>query len=100
MSLLYEVLEPLTDAMSALRRARELLDGFAEWADDPFSPEMGPVVTVEQFHHARHCFTRGAFVCRDGSRFPPDGPDGFWRVVTRTGALRGGDPYRGPGPGP
>lgn len=57
MSLPYEVLEPLPDAMSALRRARELLGGFAEWADDPFSPEVGPVVTAEQFHHARHCFT-------------------------------------------
>ncbi|MGW1257695.1 hypothetical protein ACWD5Q_21510 [Streptomyces sp. NPDC002513] len=94
MSLLYEVLEPLPDAMSALRRARELLGVFAEWVDDPFSPEVGPVVTAEQFHHARQHFTRGAFTRRDDSPIPPDGLVEFWRVVTRTDALHGGDPYR------
>jgi hypothetical protein len=94
MSLLYQVLEPLPDAMSALRRARELLGVFAEWVDDPFSPEVGPVVTVEQFHHARRYFPRGAFTCRDDSPFPPDGLVEFWRVVARTDALRGGDAYR------
>ncbi|MGW0578702.1 hypothetical protein ACWD25_22665 [Streptomyces sp. NPDC002920] len=93
MSLLYEVLEPLPDAMSALRRARELLGVFAEWVDDPI-PEFGPVMTVDQFRHARRHFTWGAFTCRDGSPLPTDGLVEFWRVIGRTDALRVGDAYQ------
>ncbi|MFE9448898.1 hypothetical protein [Streptomyces sp. NPDC006739] len=93
MSMLYQVLEPLPDAVGALGRARELLGEFAEWADEPYSPEIGPVVTVEQFHYARRYFGEAVFACRDGRRFPPERLVEFRSVIDRTGGLRGGDDY-------
>ncbi|SHI24569.1 hypothetical protein [Streptomyces sp. 3214.6] len=94
MSLLYQVLEPLPDAVSALRRARGLLGALTEWAEEPFAPEVGPVVTVDQFHYARRYFTWGDVERRDGSPLPPDGLAEFWHVLARTDAVRGRDAYR------
>ncbi|MEU0409033.1 hypothetical protein ABZ307_14645 [Streptomyces griseorubiginosus] len=93
-SLLYQVLEPLPDAASALRRARALLSDFAEWVDEPSGPEVGPVVTVEQYEHACRLFTFGVFTRRDWGALPPDGPAEFRDAITRTGALRDGDSHR------
>lgn len=92
MSLLYQVQEPLPTAGDALRRARELLTRFADWTGEP-APEMGSVVTVEQFRHALRYFDLGVFRPSAGGPFPQDEPADFWRVVRGTGALRDGDPY-------
>ncbi|RAG81319.1 hypothetical protein DN069_33555 [Streptacidiphilus pinicola] len=93
MSLLYEVLEPLPDAESALRRARGLLSEFAAWTGEPEAPELGPVVTAEQFGHARQFFGRGEFRTRTGHRFPETGLEDFWSQLARLGVPRGDDPF-------
>ncbi|MGW5248563.1 hypothetical protein ACWEQN_32890 [Streptomyces sp. NPDC004129] len=93
MSLLYEVLEPLPDAESALRRARELLRDFADWADDPDIPEIGQVVTAEQYAHALTFFRQGRFMTRAGRRFPETGLEDFWRRLHALGVPRGDSPY-------
>jgi hypothetical protein len=93
MSLLYEVLEPLPDAQTALARARALVAELATHADHPYKPELGPEVTAEQFRHALRHFTWGSFSPRGGGPFPPDGLAEFWTMVRDTHALRGGDTY-------
>ncbi|MFI1172846.1 hypothetical protein [Streptomyces melanogenes] len=89
MSFLYQVLEPLPDAAGALGRARELLGEFGESASDP-CPEVGPAVTLEQFHRARRYFTRGALsrIDESRSRLRPEELDELLQVLARTGALR------------
>jgi hypothetical protein len=96
MSLLYEVLEPLPDADSALRRARELLRDFAAGVDDPETPEIGAVVTAEQFAHACNFFRQGAFWTRTGHRFPETGLEDFWARLEQLGVARGEDPWEVP----
>ena len=93
MSLLYEVLEPLPDAESALRRARALLREFADWADDPDIPQIGQVVTAEQYVHALTFFREGRFMTRAGMRFPETGLEDFWRRLHALGVPRGESPY-------
>lgn len=94
MSLLYRVLEPLPDARTALDRARELLSEFGEWVDDPETPDLGSVVTVDQFWHARVYFGRGEWRTASGRPFPEEGMDGFWEGLRRLGVDRGDDAYR------
>jgi hypothetical protein len=94
MSLLYEVLEPLPDAHSALERARGLLREFGECVDAPEMPELGTVVTVEQFNHARVYFARGEWRTQTGFRFPEEGLGDFWAGLQRLGVPRGDDAYR------
>ncbi|WP_370109353.1 hypothetical protein [Streptacidiphilus sp. MAP12-33] len=94
MSFLYEVLEPLPTADAALARARALCSEFGEWTGDPFDPQLGPVVTADQFHYARQHFTYGDFRRADGARIPEDGLHEFWTTIFRGRALRGGDPWR------
>ncbi|MEU9170273.1 hypothetical protein AB0D34_21115 [Streptomyces sp. NPDC048420] len=93
MSMLYEVLEPLPDAESALRRARELLSEFAEWVDDPGLPVTGPVITAEQYAHASRFFREGWFMTHDGHRFPETGLEDFWTRLHALGGPRGESPY-------
>ncbi|MFG2133536.1 hypothetical protein ACGFNV_38050 [Streptomyces sp. NPDC048751] len=93
MSLLYEVLEPLPDAESALRRARELLEEFADWVDDPEPPEIGSVITAEQYAHAIRFFREGYFQTHDGFRFPETGLEDFWTRLHALGVPRGESPY-------
>ncbi|MFF4629242.1 hypothetical protein [Streptomyces griseorubiginosus] len=93
-SLLYQVLEPLPDSASAVRRARELVKAFTEWVDEPSSPEVGPAVTREQYEHARRLFAFGVLTRRDADALPLDRLTELRRVIDRTGALRDGDPYR------
>jgi hypothetical protein len=91
MSLLYEVLEPLPDAETALRRARELLRDFADWAVEPEAPQIGPVVTAEQFAHAREFFRQGRFMT--DRRFPETGLEDFWTRLKALGVPRGASPF-------
>lgn len=93
MSLLYEVLEPLPDAESALRRARELLEEFADWVDDPEPPDIGPVITAEQYAHAARFFREGYFRTHNGLRFPETGLEDFWTRLHALGVPRGESPY-------
>ncbi|MEE4546078.1 hypothetical protein V2S66_29440 [Streptomyces sp. V4-01] len=93
MSLLYEVLEPLPDAHAALARARGLLAEFADYAEPPYSPDLGPVVTADQFRHSLRYFSRGWFTPRSGGPFPPEGLPEFWALLHRTNTLLGGDTY-------
>lgn len=96
MSMLYEVLEPLPDAESALRRARELLDEFAEWVDDPEAPEAGSIVTAEQYAHASGRFREGWIQTHAGRRFPETGLEDFWTRLHALGVPRGEDPFQVP----
>lgn len=96
MSLLYEVLGPLPDARSALRRARELLRDFSEWADEPYPPEIGQVVTAEQYAHALRFFREARLTPCTGSRFPETGLEDFWRRLHALGVPRGENPYEVP----
>lgn len=61
-SMLYQVLEPLPDARSALRFARELLAQLG--ADTPDLPSLSfnDIATQEQFQYARQYFTCGTFL--------------------------------------
>jgi hypothetical protein len=93
MSLLYEVLEPLPDAQSALGRARELLKEFAEWVDDPNIPWTGQVVTAEQYVHAVTRFREGRFMTHAGTRLPETGLEDFWARLRALGVPRGDCPY-------
>lgn len=93
MSFLYEVLEPLPDAESALRRARELLRDLADWVDDPDIPDIGQVVTAEQYVHALKFFRTGRFMTSAGWRFPDTGLEDFWARLDALGVPRGESPY-------
>jgi hypothetical protein len=80
MSLLYQVHEPLPDAQTALVRARALVAELGTSTDDPYKPELGPVVTVEQFHHALGRFTWGVVLA---PRRRPVPAGGATRVLDR-----------------
>jgi hypothetical protein len=62
-SMLYEVLEPLPDARSALLFARQLLARFGAGAPDLPALCFNDIATQEQFHYARQYFTCGTFLC-------------------------------------
>lgn len=57
-------------------------------------PELGPVVTVDEYQHARTCCTRGEWRTDSGRRFPDVGMGDFWAGLHRLGVERRDDPYR------
>ncbi|MFD3499382.1 hypothetical protein [Streptomyces sp. NPDC058678] len=61
-SMLYQVLEPLPDARTALLFARELLARFGTGTPDMPSLSFNDIATREQFHYARQYFTCGTFL--------------------------------------
>ncbi|QIZ00690.1 hypothetical protein HEP87_51875 [Streptomyces sp. S1D4-11] len=62
-SMLYQVLEPLPDARSALRFARQLLTQLGAGTPDLPSLSFNDIATQEQFQYARQYFTCGTFLC-------------------------------------
>ncbi|MFJ1610890.1 hypothetical protein ACIOHS_47515 [Streptomyces sp. NPDC088253] len=62
-SMLYQVLEPLPDARSALLFARQLLTRLGAATPDMPSLSFNDIATQEQFQYARQYFTCGTFLC-------------------------------------
>lgn len=62
-SMLYQVMEPLPDARSALLFARQLLARFGTGAPDMPSLTFNDIATQGQFQYARQYFTCGTFLC-------------------------------------
>ena len=83
-SMLYQVLEPLPDARSALLFARRLLARYGAGTPDMPSLAFNDIATQEQFQYARRYFTCGTFLCSKRDLLDSRVQE-LWQILDRLG---------------